>query len=88
MRVRTDLKLNQLFKSTVLSAWLIVMVPSTSVAEGVAEIHPFSGDLTPLGAEQTPEDIGHLAVFYASDEARMITGQVVAVDGGITLQRA
>jgi methionyl-tRNA formyltransferase len=37
---------------------------------------------------QTPEDIGHLAVFYASDEARMITGQVVAVDGGITLQRA
>ncbi len=43
--------------------------------------------MTPLGAEQTPEDIGHLAVFYASDEARMITGQVVAVDGGITLAR-
>ena len=42
---------------------------------------------TPLGAEQTPEDIGNLAVFYASDEARMITGQVVAVDGGITLRR-
>jgi enoyl-[acyl-carrier-protein] reductase (NADH) len=42
---------------------------------------------TPLGDEQTPEDIGNLAVFYASDEARMITGQVVAVDGGITLRR-
>lgn len=40
---------------------------------------------TPLGGEQTPEDIGNLAVFYASDKARMITGQVVAVDGGITL---
>jgi len=37
---------------------------------------------TPLGAEQTPEDIGNLAVFYASDKARMITGAVVAVDGG------
>ena len=40
---------------------------------------------TPLGAEQTPEDIGNLAVFYASDKARMITGAVVAVDGGISI---
>ena len=37
---------------------------------------------TPLGEEQTPEDIGNLAVFYASEKARMITGAVVAVDGG------
>jgi len=41
---------------------------------------------TPLGGEQTPEDIGNLAVFYSSDEARMITGQIVAVDGGIRLK--
>jgi NAD(P)-dependent dehydrogenase (short-subunit alcohol dehydrogenase family) len=40
---------------------------------------------TPMAGEQTPEDIGNLAVFYASDKARMITGQVVAVDGGISL---
>ena len=40
----------------------------------------------PLGREQTPEDIGKLAVFLASDDARNITGQVIAVDGGITLQ--
>ncbi len=39
----------------------------------------------PLGGEQTPEDIGNLAVFYASDKARMITGAVVAVDGGQAL---
>ena len=42
--------------------------------------------MTPLGGEQTPEDIGNLAVFYASDNARMITGQVVAVDGGISVK--
>jgi 3-oxoacyl-[acyl-carrier protein] reductase len=41
---------------------------------------------TPLGGEQTPEDIGNLAVFYASDKARMITGAVVAVDGGSSVQ--
>ena len=40
---------------------------------------------TPLGGEQTPEDIGNLAVFYASEKARMITGAVVAVGGGMEL---
>ena len=40
----------------------------------------------PLGREQTPEDIGELAAFLASDAARNITGQWIAVDGGITLQ--
>lgn len=44
-------------------------------------------EATPLGAEQTPEDIGNLAVFYASDRASMITGQEVAVDGGISVKR-
>ncbi len=40
----------------------------------------------PLGREQTPEDIGRLAAFLASPWATNITGQVIAVDGGITLQ--
>ena len=42
----------------------------------------------PLGREQTPEDIGHLVAFLASDAARNITGQWIAVDGGITLRQA
>ena len=42
----------------------------------------------PLGREQTLEDIGHLAAFLASDAARNITGQWIAVDGGITLRQA
>ncbi len=42
----------------------------------------------PLGREQTPEDIGELAAFLASDAARNITGQWIAVDGGITLQQS
>jgi len=41
---------------------------------------------TPLGREQTPEDIGKLTAFLSSDEAANITGQVIAVDGGITLK--
>jgi NAD(P)-dependent dehydrogenase (short-subunit alcohol dehydrogenase family) len=43
---------------------------------------------TPLGREQTPEDIGNLVAFLASDAARNITGQAIKVDGGITLKLA
>jgi NAD(P)-dependent dehydrogenase (short-subunit alcohol dehydrogenase family) len=39
----------------------------------------------PMGVEQTPEQIGRLAVFLASDDASTITGQAISVDGGITL---
>lgn len=41
----------------------------------------------PMGREQTPEDIGELAAFLASEGARNITGQWIAVDGGITLRQ-
>jgi len=36
----------------------------------------------PMGRDQTPEDIGNAVVFFASDEAKNITGQDLAVDGG------
>jgi NAD(P)-dependent dehydrogenase (short-subunit alcohol dehydrogenase family) len=36
----------------------------------------------PLGREQTPEDIGNVAVFLCSEAARNITGQSINVDGG------
>jgi NAD(P)-dependent dehydrogenase (short-subunit alcohol dehydrogenase family) len=39
----------------------------------------------PMGLEQTPEQIGHLAAFLASDDAATITGQVISVDGGLTV---
>lgn len=34
----------------------------------------------------TPEDIGKLALFLASDEAEMITGAEMLIDGGVTAQ--
>jgi len=39
----------------------------------------------PLRREQTPEDIGRAVVFFASDDARNITGQSLNVDGGIEM---
>lgn len=39
----------------------------------------------PLGTEGTGWDIGWAAVFLASPEARWITGQLLCVDGGMTV---
>ena len=36
----------------------------------------------PLGRMSTPEDVGWAAVYLASDEASMITGMAIDVDGG------
>jgi 3-oxoacyl-[acyl-carrier protein] reductase len=37
----------------------------------------------PLGRLGTPEDVANTVCFLASDEAAYITGQVVAVNGGM-----
>ena len=39
-------------------------------------------DATPLGRFQTPEDIAKAFLFLASDDASMITGVNLKVDGG------
>jgi len=38
---------------------------------------------TPLGRVGTPADIASVAVFLASDAARWVTGECLAVSGGL-----
>ncbi len=42
------------------------------------------GTRIPAGRIGTPQDIGSLAVFLASDEARYFVGQTLVMDGGMT----
>ncbi len=45
-----------------------------------------AGKFTPIGRSGTPEEVGNVAVFLASEEASYVTGQLLIVDGGNTIQ--
>jgi 3-oxoacyl-[acyl-carrier protein] reductase len=39
----------------------------------------------PLGKMGLPEDVAKLCLFFASDDSEYVTGQTIAVDGGLTM---
>ncbi len=41
---------------------------------------------TPMGVEQSTEDIGRAVAFLASDDAKTITGQAILVDSGAVMR--
>jgi 3-oxoacyl-[acyl-carrier protein] reductase len=42
--------------------------------------------VTPITRQGTPEDVANLVLFLSSEESSFITGQVVAIDGGLSAQ--
>lgn len=50
------------------------------------ELKQFFLSRTPLGRLGTPEDVAGVAVFLASPASSMMTGQILAVDGGYVAQ--
>lgn len=63
--------------------------PGTILTPAVTEIPnnpeiPFVEKRTPLGRLGKPEEVASLCHFLATDEAAYITGQNIAIDGGLT----
>lgn len=70
-------------------------VTSPSLLGRMAEVGKSLGDLEkaramfisrqPMNRLGTPEEIAALCLYLASDESRFVTGQAMAIDGGITI---
>ena len=54
--------------------------PSAAVLRGAIHVHTTNSD-----GSGTPDDVAAAVAFLASDEAAYITGQVLAVNGGMYL---
>jgi 3-oxoacyl-[acyl-carrier protein] reductase len=49
------------------------------------EVRSSYGKAIPLGKMGSPEDVAKLCMFLASEDSAYITGQTIAVDGGLTM---
>ncbi len=54
----------------------------TRISRDNPKIYDASLRSTPLGRWGTPEDMGHVALFLASEMAAYMTGHTIPVDGG------
>ena len=60
-------------------------IPTTLTNDLAPDLKESILKATPLGRMGTPEEIAYAVAFLASDEASYITGQVLAVDGGMVM---
>jgi len=65
-----------------------VIAPGFIDTDMTAELGSTSGDMTaliPMGHMGTTTDVAHVVGFLASEPAGYLTGQVIAVDGGLAM---
>ncbi len=72
------------------SNYIAPTVVRTEMTEAYWDLNFFrrtNHELTPLPRECSTEDVANMVAFLASDEAAMVNGQTIAVDGGVSSTR-
>jgi 3-oxoacyl-[acyl-carrier protein] reductase len=62
------------------------ILPGWIATESSSEDEIAAGTRTPAGRPGTPDEVAACALFLASEEASYVTGSMLVVDGGNTLQ--
>lgn len=70
-----NIRVNVVAPGTTLTEWVRRSLPPEQIERSAAT--------TPLRRNAEPEDIAAAVAFFASDDARHVTGQVLSVSGGI-----
>lgn len=61
----------------------LTRTPMAARAENDDAIRAFAARKQPLAGElMDPDEVAHAAVYFLSDESRVVTGQVLKIDGG------
>ncbi len=66
------------------------IAPSVTLSDRVKKLIQGSPEIKTIGEQHLlglgePMDIAHMAVYLASDESRITTGQILSVDSGVTI---
>ena len=72
-------------RANLVSPALLLKEESRHALEADARLMEVYKSITPLGRIGLPEDVAQLIIFLCSAAASFITGQDIAVDGGISL---
>ncbi len=65
-------------ETPLVQTWFSLQPDEVAARNYIYSVHP-------LGRIATPEDIGHAALFLASDQGSFVTGVALPVDGGVAL---
>ena len=82
-----DINVNAVCPGVVRTPLWEPLLDQLSATKGISREAAFDEFIAgvPLGRPQTPEDVGEVVAFLASDQARNMTGQGINVTGGMQL---
>jgi NAD(P)-dependent dehydrogenase (short-subunit alcohol dehydrogenase family) len=75
-----EIRVNAISPASILGFFVKEMDPAVAARKDPMDFQ------TPIPRQGTPRDVANLVLFLASDESSYITGQIIPIDGGISVQ--